>query len=512
MLFNSPEFIFAFLPITLILFYFLSRFKASYAILGLIFCSLVFYGWWNPKYLLLIILSILFNYGTYLLMGRSNGFPRKWLLIAGITLNLAALAYFKYAYFIVDNINALTTLNISLGEIILPLAISFFTFQQITFLVDTYQDKTTKHDFSRYCLFVLFFPQLIAGPIVHHKEMIPQFSKQTLPKNISENFNAGITLFAIGLFKKVMLADNLALIADPAFSMAELNQQLSFFDAWFGAIAYSFQLYFDFSGYSEMALGIAIMFGIRLPLNFFSPYKSKNIIEFWQRWHMTLSRFLKDYLYIPLGGNRNGAIKRYRNLLLTMLLGGIWHGAGWTFLIWGALHGFFLVVNHRWRSFSEHKQNNLLIRFTVLLSPLITFLCVVLAWVVFRAESINGASQMLSAMLQLDSIATSEAYLRKIVQLPLLDLFQPATGSSKSLILYAILILSASIIFLLPNTVELMQKEHPALDKAGFVEKENSNMRIQWHATPAWQLIIAILLSATLLSSAGVSPFLYFQF
>ena len=283
MLFNSPEFIFAFLPITLILFYFLSRFKASYAILGLIFCSLVFYGWWNPKYLLLIILSILFNYGIYLLMGRSNGFPRKWLLIAGITLNLAALAYFKYAYFIVDNINALTTLNISLGEIILPLAISFFTFQQITFLVDTYQDKTTKHDFSRYCLFVLFFPQLIAGPIVHHKEMIPQFSKQTLPKNISENFNAGITLFAIGLFKKVMLADNLALIADPAFSMAELNQQLSFFDAWFGAIAYSFQLYFDFSGYSEMALGIAIMFGIRLPLNFFSPYKSKNIIEFWQR-------------------------------------------------------------------------------------------------------------------------------------------------------------------------------------------------------------------------------------
>jgi alginate O-acetyltransferase complex protein AlgI len=445
-------------------------------------------------------------------MGRSYGFSRKLLLIAGITSNLAALAYFKYAYFIVENINALITLNVDLGEIILPLAISFFTFQQITFLVDTYQNQTSEHDFSRYCLFVLFFPQLIAGPIVHHKEMMPQFSKQSLTKNISDNFNAGITLFSIGLFKKVMLADNLALIANPAFRMAELNQELSFSDAWFGATAYSFQLYFDFSGYSEMALGIAIMFGIRLPLNFFSPYKSKSIIEFWQRWHMTLSRFLKDYLYIPLGGNRNGGIKRYRNLLLTMLLGGIWHGAGWAFLIWGALHGFFLVVNHGWRAFSAHKPNQLLIRFIVLLSPLITFFCVVLAWVFFRAESINGAIHMLSAMFQLDVIATSEVYLRKITQLPLLDLIKPITGSAKSLILFATLILSAAIIFLLPNTVELMQKGHPALDKVIFDDKENSRFRLQWHATPAWQLIIAILLSTTLLSSAGVSPFLYFQF
>ena len=303
MLFNSIEFILFFLPITLIIFFTIGILEYQrLAVLWLVSASLFFYGWWNPSYLWLLIFSMVFNYrmGVFLSAGKKS----KALLAAGIAVNLGFMAYFKYTNFIVDNINLLVGGSYNVSYIILPLAISFFTFQQIAYLVDAYRNETREYSFLHYSLFVTFFPQLIAGPIVHHKEMLPQFEKRATYSLNLLNINKGLTIFIIGLFKKVVLADSIADYATPVFDAADAGLTISFFEAWGGAFAYSLQLYFDFSGYADMAIGIAFLFGISLPLNFSSPYKSKSIIDFWRRWHMTLSRFLKDYLYIPLGGSR----------------------------------------------------------------------------------------------------------------------------------------------------------------------------------------------------------------
>ena len=333
MLFNSHIFIFFFLPITLLVFHQIGRRgKHRLAISWLVAASFFFYGWWNPPYLGLILISILFNYVLGVSLSR---IPRKTLLIVGISGNLALLGYFKYANFFTDTLNALTDANIALQQIVLPIAISFFTFQQITYLVDAYRGETQEYNFLHYCLFVTFFPQLIAGPIVHHKEMLPQFAEKSLYKIKADNLAVGVTIFIIGLFKKVILADGIAVYATPMFDAAEWYDSLTFFEAWCGALAYSLQLYCDFSGYSDMAIGIARMFGVKLPINFYCPYKAHNIIEFWRRRHITLSRFLRDYLYFPIGGNRRGVSRRYVNVMITMLLGGLWHGAGWTFVVWG---------------------------------------------------------------------------------------------------------------------------------------------------------------------------------
>jgi len=354
MLFNSEIFLFVFLPIVLIGFYAIgAQGHHRVAISWLVASSLFFYGWWNPAYLGLIIGSILFNYTFGMILSRQGMVQRNkwWLLFFGVGFNLTLLGYFKYANFFVDNINVLTGANFHLEQIILPLAISFFTFQQITYLVDAYSGKTREYNFLHYILFVTFFPQLIAGPIVHHREMLPQFAKDTLYKLNHSNLAIGFAILLIGLFKKVVLADGVAPFATPVFAAADSGVEISFFEAWSGALAYTFQLYFDFSGYTDMAIGVARMFNVRLPLNFNSPYKSLSIVDFWRRWHMTLSAFLRDYLYIPLGGSRKGMPRRYINLMTTMLLGGLWHGAGWTFVVWGFLHGFYLVVNHAWTSF-----------------------------------------------------------------------------------------------------------------------------------------------------------------
>ena len=290
----------------------------------LVLASLFFYGWWNPAYLLLIIGSMLFNYYTGVQLSyRQN---RLFLGIA-IALNLALLGYFKYANFFVENISDLAGLGWNIEHIVLPLAISFFTFQQIAYLVDAYRRETSEYNFLHYALFVSFFPQLISGPIVHHKEMLPQFIRETARFIEYRHLAIGISVFILGLFKKVVVADSLAPYSIEAFNAVAAGEMLTFFEAWKGALAYTFQLYFDFSGYSDMAIGLAMLFGIRLPLNFDSPYKANSVIEFWQRWHITLSRFLRDYLYIPLGGNRKGQKRRYLNLMITMLLGGLWHGA-----------------------------------------------------------------------------------------------------------------------------------------------------------------------------------------
>ena len=405
MLFNSAEFLFLFLPFTIITFLTLAkRFGNEAAILGLVGCSLFFYGWWNPIYLVLLICSMGFNYYLGRIISKRAD---KKLLIIGISVNLFAIAYFKYTGFILENVNSITSSDFSAGDIILPLAISFFTFQQIAYLVDSYKGITKEYSILHYALFVSFFPQLIAGPIVHHRDMLPQFERSRRYRLNASDVGIGITIFAIGLFKKTVLADGVSVYANPVFNLAEQGEAIDFFAAWGGALAYTFQLYFDFSGYSDMAIGIARIFGIILPLNFYSPYKAANISEFWRRWHMTLSQFLRDYVYIALGGNRKGKISRYSNLLITMLLGGLWHGAGWNFVIWGGLHGTYLVINHSWqfilhRNSAAHIQNSSLYRY---FAWFLTMLAVIIGWVFFRATSLDGALTIIQGMIGLNGIS-----------------------------------------------------------------------------------------------------------
>src|SRR5579872_3966389 len=354
MLFNSYEFIFLFLPATLAVFVNMRRAISCRAEMAwLVAASIIFYAWWNPIYIPLLAFLAAVTYGCARAirverqMGREA--RRRFLLIGGIACNLLALGYFKYTDFLLGTVNMLAGAAVPLQHIVLPLGISFFIFQKIGYLMDTSCGRVQEHNFLDYCFFVMFFPQLIAGPIVHHSEIFSQVRRPRAFTVRPPNVSVGFTIFVIGLFKKIALADNVADYANPVFAAANSGTPLYFFDAWAGALAYSAQLYFDFSGYSDMAIGIARLFGIRLPLNFNSPYKACNIIDFWRRWHMTLSRFLRDYLYFSLGGNHQGTFWRYINLFITMLLGGLWHGAGWTYVAWGALHGVYLIINHAWR-------------------------------------------------------------------------------------------------------------------------------------------------------------------
>ncbi len=332
MLFNSYVFIFAFFPIVFFGFYTIGKHSHALASLWLAASSLFFYGWWDVRYVSLLLVSIVFNYAVGYLIARSLARTQanqpRMLLVVAIAVNLILLGYFKYAHFFVDNLNYLTGTTLSLGQVILPLGISFFTFTQIAFLVDTYQRKVKEFNFVHYMLFVTYFPHLIAGPVLHHKEMMPQFAKRNVCHLNWDNVAVGLSIFVLGLAKKVLIADSLAEFATPIFSAVAAGEQVMLFESWIGALAYTLQLYFDFSAYSDMAIGLSLMFNVRLPMNFNSPYKATSIIDFWRRWHITLSRFLRDYLYIPLGGSRHGKARRYMNLMITMLLGGLWHGAG----------------------------------------------------------------------------------------------------------------------------------------------------------------------------------------
>jgi alginate O-acetyltransferase complex protein AlgI len=391
MLFNSYEYIFFFLPITFFIYFFLLRRRLVTGAKGfLVFASLFFYSWWNPIYLPIILVSMLFNYMIGEILGKdgeNKRVNRKWVLTFGIVSNLALLGYFKYADFFIENYNYIASENVGLYHLALPLGISFFTFQQISYLVDSYRKETTEYDFLNYALFVTFFPQLIAGPIVHHKEMMPQFaSKWNLVKNY-KNIATGLFIFSMGLFKKVVIADTFATWATNGFDHATT---LNMIEAWATSLSYTFQLYFDFSGYTDMAIGAALLFNIKLPQNFDSPYKAKDIQDFWRRWHMTLSRFLRDYIYIPLGGNRVSEPRIYSNLMITFILGGLWHGAGWTFVFWGFLHGAALVVHRIWKTLG-FTMNSILAWF-------ITFNFINIAWVFFRAKEWNDAIKVLKAM------------------------------------------------------------------------------------------------------------------
>ncbi len=402
MLFNSYEFIFFFLPFTFFIYFYLLNQRLVTGAKGfLVFASLFFYSWWNITYLPIILSSMLFNF----VIGNSLNenfkkvrVSKKSLLGFGIIANISLLGYFKYSDFFIENFNFAFDGTIPLLHMALPLAISFFTFQQIAYLVDSYRGETKEYDFLNYSLFVTFFPQLIAGPIVHHSAMMPQFaSRWNLVKNY-KNIAAGMFIFSIGLFKKVVIADALAQWATSGFDVAE---KLNLIEAWITSLSYTFQLYFDFSGYTDMAIGIALLFNVRLPINFNSPYKALNIQEFWRRWHITLSRFLKEYVYIPLGGNRAGSFRTYNNLLATFIIGGIWHGAGWTFVFWGFLHGMALVIHRLWQGFG--------IKLPKLLAWFITFNFINVTWVFFRAKEWDDALKVLGAMFSLDYVVLPNA-------------------------------------------------------------------------------------------------------
>jgi len=519
MLFNSYIFILLFLPITLVGFYMIgARNHHQIAISWLVSASLFFYAWWNPAYVSLIIISILFNYGIGLsLQGRS----RKIVLILGVICNLALLAYFKYANFFVENINILMSGDVVFEDIILPLAISFFTFQQITYIVDTYRGEIKESNFLHYCLFVTFFPQLIAGPIVHHKEMMPQFLKNRLYKFKIQNLTIGLTIFLIGLFKKVVLADSVADNANSVFTAAEVGGQLTFFEAWGGVLAYSLQLYFDFSGYSDMAIGLARMFGIMLPINFFSPYKSVNIIEFWRRWHITLSRFLRDYVYIQIGGNRKGPLRRYLNVMITMLLGGFWHGAGWTFIIWGGLHGFYIVTNHGWNLLKSQfftTPNNSKSAFGLFMGWLITFLSISVAWVVFRAETVDGAIRVYEGMLMLNGVSLPQQLIgiekSMLLIFPEFPIVAAGLGSFGSAVGIVKIILLLFIVWKLPNTLEWMLSFKPALGVEKYCIGLKDQRNIIWKSSKLDSLLLAFFayFSLIYMSFGYAKEFLYFNF
>jgi D-alanyl-lipoteichoic acid acyltransferase DltB (MBOAT superfamily) len=390
MLFNSYEFLCFFFPLTCALFFVLCArgwARAAAGWLGLM--SIVFYGYWSPRYVLLLLASIVVNFflGQLLLKCRAgeSRLQAKHVLIVAIAANLATLAYFKYANFFVDSFRAAGGLDLQLAPIVLPIGISFFTFTQIAFLADTYQGKVREARFMPYLLFVSYFPHLIAGPVLHHAEMMPQFGRAETFRFRIDNVVSGMTLLGIGLFKKVILADGIQPFVAPAFD-GSATQVLTGFEAWGAVLAYSLQLYFDFSGYSDMAIGLSRVFNVELPLNFASPYKAWSISEFWRRWHMTLSRFLRDYLYFPLGGNRRGKTRRYVNLMITMLLGGLWHGAAWTFVLWGAWQGLWLIVE---RARGKTAPWGFLPR---PLQIACTFVLVLGGWVIFRAGSAPTAN------------------------------------------------------------------------------------------------------------------------
>lgn len=388
MVFSSYIFILAFLPVVVAGYYGLSHLKNGiYQRMFLLAASLYFYGYYNVNYLILIIASMIINYVVASQIQKTEGTPAKVFLTIGVLMNVGLIGYFKYYDFFVENINLVFGSHFALRHILLPLGISFFTFQQLSFLVSVYHREERVERLRDYCLFVTFFPQLVAGPIVLYSEMIPQFKDENRRFFNPENFSAGIYMFCIGLFKKVVIADTVALWVDNGFGMGDLG----LIAAWATALSYTIQIYFDFSGYSDMAIGLGKMFNIDIPFNFHSPYRSESITEFWRKWHITLGRALSAYVYKPLGGNRKGIVRTCINLFLTFFVSGLWHGAAWTFILWGVLHGVCTVVE---RVSGDRRK--------IIPKPVrvfITFMIVNALWVLFRAEGFPQALAVYKGMV-----------------------------------------------------------------------------------------------------------------
>jgi alginate O-acetyltransferase complex protein AlgI len=515
MLFNSFGFLFLFLPVTAAIFFLLARRSHQLAAIWLALASVFFYGWWDYRYVPLLLASICSNYCLGWQIAHTAPIAsRRWLILA-IAANLLLLAYFKYADFYIFSANYLSGADFPALHIILPIGISFFTFTQIAFLVDTYQGKVKEYRFAHYVLFVTYFPHLIAGPVLHHKEMMPQFSEASTYTWSAQNMAVGLSIFAIGLAKKVVIADGLAVHATFFFDQPE---NPSLFIAWGGVLAYTFQLYFDFSGYSDMAIGLSRMFGIKLPLNFNSPYKASNIIDFWRRWHMTLSRFLRDYLYIALGGNKKGQARRYVNLMLTMVLGGLWHGAGWNFVIWGTLHGTYLMINHAWSNLAAHCRLRLTSSLWSFCSISLTFVAVCFAWVFFRASDLTRATTIVQGMVAVYGVSLPASIglhlggLKAVLETYGVSFY--LGGGTRFLQTYSWVLLAAVIAFTLPNTQQIMDKFEPALDYHSGRDSASalSTCYLTWSPDLKWAAWVGIILVASLLLLNRPSEFLYFQF
>ena len=516
MLFNSHVFLFAFLPVVFAGFSLLtSKVGGVWARRWIFAASLFFFAWWHPPDLLVLGGSLIGNFFIGGLLFACAPRSARWLLTLGVSGNLLLLGYFKYTMLVVATAQWLAGDTFSVGDIVLPLAISFFTFNQIAYLVDCHRGEGARYNFDDYCLFITFFPHLIAGPIVHHREMMPQL---TAARSFDTMMVAqGLTLFIFGLGKKVLLADSVAGYVTPVFQQAHLGASPTFVDSWLGALAYTSQLYFDFSGYSDMAIGLGMMFGVVFPLNFASPYKATNIAEFWRRWHITLSRFLREYLYIPLGGNRRGTARTSINLMTTMLLGGLWHGAGWTFLAWGGLHGFYLLIHQRFSTRIAGTRIAAALRrgSGLIASWALTFLGVVFGWVLFRADSFSSAMSLWKGMLGINGIALPARHFAALTRLG----FEPAAFgvSAGHLILNPTLEVLAwifglvTIALLLPNSQQIV----------GLAPIESARIstgmpawarQVQWRPSFPWALCTSCVAVLVLLNLTQGSEFLYFKF
>lgn len=492
MLFNSYEFLLVFLPITWVIFRLVARLRApAAAMITLVTASLVFYGYWNPKLVLLLLLSVAFNYGWSTWLDRSRAHA-KLLLAIGIGANLALLGYFKYTNFLLENLSQVGLVPQMKRNIVLPLGISFFTFVQVAYLVDIYTGAARRGSLLRYVTFVTFFPQLIAGPIVRYREIVPCYGSLRLCAMSHRNLAVGLGLIALGLFKKTVLADTLSPWVDDAFGTTD---RLSFIEAWGASLAYAFQIYFDFSAYSDMAIGVARLFNVDLPINFRSPYKATSIIDFWRRWHITLSRFLRDYLYIPLGGNRRGVARQYLNLLATMLLAGLWHGAGWTFVLWGGLHGVYLAINHMFRRIGRRLEWHV----PAWAGWAVTFACVNVAWVFFRADSITRAVDIVKGMMGMNGIIVSSRHLPEFLVHALAAVHIPVIGRPATWHYFApqentLLLVAMVISLVLPSAWEWTH---------GSIGRRPTRLAA---------VLIGVTLCVSVLFLGKVNEFLYFQF
>ena len=499
MLFTSGEFLFVFLPLTLLLFFLIARLAGNVAAAAwLVLASFLFYAYWLPAYTGLLAASVVFNYllGNFILACPADRQRRRLALLwFAVGTDLLALGYFKYANFFIDTVAQLSGWSIGALNVTLPIGISFFTFTQIAYLADVFARKVRERNPQHYALFVSYFPHLIAGPVLHHAEMMPQFALARIYRPRLENFAVGLAFLLMGLAKKVLLADSWAPWADELFD-SPTTAAVAAGEAWRGVLAYTLQIYFDFSGYSDMAVGLSLLIGVRLPYNFNSPYKATSIIDFWRRWHMTLSRFLRDYLYVPLGGNRHGSVRRYLNLMITMLLGGLWHGASWTFVIWGGLHGLYLAINHGWRFLCAALAKRATVDVPAALriagrtlAVTLTLFSTVVAWVFFRTHSETDALRILGSMFAVTAavpLSTPDIALARLA--PLVGGFALA----------------------------LMPKNSQQVIDGSFASA------VQRIAASGWRVIAlaaivgaevtAIALVALISASRGVTEFIYFNF
>ena len=544
MLFNSYEFILAFLPATLAGFFALGIISRTAALRWVIFASLVFYALWRPLNVALIAPSILINFILARTLQRlANDEKRiriaRLVVLLGIAFNIAFLGYFKYIDFGLSTINDIFGTNLVLTHVILPLGISFITFQKIAFLIDVHAGRVKSFTLQDYCLFVLFFPQLIAGPIVHYREMMPQFHSASCRFD-KENFAVGLTLLSFGLFKKVILADNIATVVTPIYNQAA-GGGTSLLLAWAAAIGFTLQIYFDFSGYTDMALGAARFFGVRLPQNFNSPLKASSIVDFWLRWHMTLTRFLTAYIYNPLtlwltrrriaGGRRglagpNTTIGAFASLLMfpllvTMFLSGLWHGAGYGFVVWGLMHGFYLTINHAWRLIRPQLWPDRLSYKRVMhpVGCVLTFIAVTVAMVFFRSPTIMSAADLMKGLIGLNGVALPQAIYDHLGPLAgWLHRVGVATVSPElwsvqefgRMAMWTIALMVIALAF--PNTLQILARYEPALGVKPLTTDFAGKSIIEWKPSLPWAIVVSIVAAIGIFSLGGNSEFLYWQF